>query len=77
MKCVALFAGIGGIEVGLKKSGIDAVQFCEIDPLAQRVLKKHFPDVSRVDDVQKLDVIPKCDIFQRYLHNVGHTRITE
>ena len=63
MKCVALFAGIGGIEVGLKKSGIDAVQFCEIDPLAQRVLKKHFPDVSIVDDVQKLDVIPKCDIL--------------
>lgn len=63
MKCVALFAGIGGIEVGLKKSGIESIQFCEIDPLAQRVLKKHFPEVPIMDDVQKLKVIPKCDIL--------------
>ena len=63
MKCVALFAGIGGIEVGLQKSGIQSIQFCEIDPLAQRVLKKHFPEVPVAADVQKLDFIPKCDIL--------------
>lgn len=63
MKCVALFAGIGGIEVGLMKSEIDAVQFCEIDPLAQRVLKKHFPGAAVVDDVQQIEAIPDCDVL--------------
>lgn len=63
MRCVALFAGIGGIEVGLQKSDIRAVQFCEIDSLAQRVLNKHFRDVEIVGDVQKLENIQPCDIL--------------
>ena len=42
MKCAALFAGIGGIEVGLEKSGIETVFMCEIDPAAQRVPKNDF-----------------------------------
>lgn len=63
MKCVALFAGIGGIEVGLKKSGIESIQFCEIDPLAQRVLKKHFPDAELIGDVRQIDAMSGCDIL--------------
>lgn len=36
---VGLFAGIGGIEIGLERAGHDCVQLCEIDPAASEVLR--------------------------------------
>lgn len=63
MKCVALFAGIGGIESGLEASGFETVFLCEIDPAAQRVLRKRFPNAHLVGDVQEIEVLPDCDIL--------------
>lgn len=62
MKAVSLFSGIGGIELGLAKSGITSEFFCEVDPLAQAVLRKGFPDAKIVDDIRLLRKLPKCDI---------------
>ena len=62
-KCVALFAGIGGIEVGLSVSDIETVMLCEIDPDAQRVLRKRFPNANLVGDVNKIKKLPDCDIL--------------
>lgn len=47
-----LFAGIGGIGLGLENTGEFEVAWqVEKDPYALRVLEKHWPDVPRHDDV--------------------------
>ena len=49
-----LFSGIGGFSLGLERAGMQTVAFCEIDPYAQRVLKKHWPHVPIYPDITKL-----------------------
>lgn len=58
---VGLFAGIGGLELGLESAGKEVSLLCEIDPFAQAVLKHRFPDVELVQDIKKLtaDSLPK------------------
>tara|TARA_Y100000310_G_scaffold36352_1_gene34240 strand:+ start:127 stop:1338 length:1212 start_codon:yes stop_codon:yes gene_type:complete len=58
LKTVALFAGIGGIEEGLRRSGHEAIQFCEVDPGARRVLAERFPGVDIVEDVRDYRELP-------------------
>ena len=51
-----LFTGIGGFALAAQwVGGIETVGFCEIDPWAQKVLKKNFPNVPIHDDVKTLD----------------------
>lgn len=47
-----LFAGIGGMALGLERAGMTPVGFVEIDPYCRRVLTKHWPDVPQHDDVR-------------------------
>ena len=54
MKVLDLFAGIGGFTVGMERAGLETVAFCEIDPYAQKVLRKNWPTVPIFDDVRKL-----------------------
>lgn len=42
---VGLFAGIGGLELGLAEHGWNTRLLCEVDPGAQAVLGSRFPDV--------------------------------
>ena len=62
---VGLFAGIGGVELGLSKAGWKSSLLCEIDPHARRVLSQNFniSESEIFDDVKKLKSIPKCDIL--------------
>ena len=54
MKVLDLFSGIGGFSLGLERAGMETVAFCEIDPYARKVLKKHWPDVPIFNDITKL-----------------------
>lgn len=56
---VSLFAGIGGFELAFKQVGIDTTLVCEIDSIAKHILQTNLPEVSLVNDVRELDVIPK------------------
>jgi DNA (cytosine-5)-methyltransferase 1 len=47
-----LFAGIGGFSLGFERAGMECKWQVEIDPYATAVLKKHWPDVRRHDDVR-------------------------
>lgn len=63
MKVVGLFAGIGGIEYGFHKSGVDTVLLSEIMPEARCVLASHFQKTIFNEDVTKMDVLPSCNIL--------------
>ena len=54
MKVLDLFSGIGGFALGLEAAGFETVAFCEIDPYAQKVLKKNWPGVPIYDDVRRI-----------------------
>src|SRR5215213_6746419 len=58
----ALFAGIGGIEVGLHCAGHETSLFCECLPAAHRVLRDRFEDSWLVDDVAQLEELPPVDL---------------
>jgi DNA (cytosine-5)-methyltransferase 1 len=48
----SLFAGIGGIDLGLERAGMRCSWQVEIDDYATRVLTKHWPDVPKYRDVR-------------------------
>ncbi len=53
------FAGIGGIELGLRRLGHHADVMCEIDDGACAVLEKRFPGVPVERDVRDLRALPR------------------
>lgn len=58
LRVAGLFAGVGGLELGLRRAGHEANLLCEIEPGAQAVLRHRFPDVPLVPDVCQLDAFP-------------------
>lgn len=53
---VELFAGIGGMSLGLLAAGIKFKKhyFSEVDPYAIKVHKKHFPEAIELGDITKI-----------------------
>jgi DNA (cytosine-5)-methyltransferase 1 len=62
LRVAALFAGIGGIERGLHRSGHRTELLCEIEPAAQAVLRTHFAGVDLVGDICALPELPVVDL---------------
>ena len=55
LKVLSLFAGIGGFDLGLERTGgFRTVASCEINPFARSILAKHWPGVPIYDDVRSL-----------------------
>ena len=63
LSVAGLFAGIGGIELGLDQSGHRTELLCEWDDAARRVLEHRFPDVPIAHDVAELEAIPRVDLL--------------
>jgi site-specific DNA-cytosine methylase len=66
---VSLFAGVGGFDLGFEKAGHTCVGQVEIDKNAQKILKKHWPEVPLHDDVKtavewakEIDLIGKVEV---------------
>ncbi len=58
LETAGLFAGIGGIELGLERSQHKPVLLCEIDEGARAVLEKNFHGVDLPSDVTTLAALP-------------------
>lgn len=59
MKVAALFAGIGGLELGLHEAGHHTVMTCEIWAPAISVLAARFAGVPNKPDVTRLKALPR------------------
>ncbi len=59
LAAVGLFAGIGGIELGLSRAGHETLLLCEFDRAASAVLEARFPGTKHASDVRDLRSLPK------------------
>lgn len=51
----SLFAGIGGMDLGLERAGMECRWQVEIDPFCRKVLAKHWPKVKRYEDIRTVN----------------------
>lgn len=58
LSTAGLFAGIGGIELGLSRAGHETLLLCEFDRVANEVLDARFPGLKRMIDVRDLRSLP-------------------
>jgi DNA (cytosine-5)-methyltransferase 1 len=49
-----LFSGIGGFALAARWNAMQTVGFCERQPYAQAVLRKHWPDVPIANDIHEM-----------------------
>ncbi len=61
----SFFAGIGGFDLGLARSGVEIAFHCEIDPFCRSVLKRHWPDTAEVRDIKRVEAkdLPDAEIW--------------
>lgn len=62
LRVAGLFAGIGGIELGLHQAGHETHLLNEIEPGAQAVLRERFPGIELHADVTTLAALPDVDL---------------
>ncbi len=55
MKVGSLFSGIGGLDLGLERAGMDVIWQSEIDPYACKILDKHWPTVPNLGNIKEID----------------------
>ncbi len=63
LRVSGLFAGIGGIELGLAAHGHRSQFLSDVDASARTVLKQKFPAASVVGDVREIDALPPTDLL--------------
>lgn len=62
LRVAGLFAGVGGIEVGLRRSHHRTELLCESNVSATRVLAARFPGCELVGDIAELEELPPVDL---------------
>lgn len=63
LRVAGLFAGIGGIELGLRRAGHATQLLCEVWEPARAVLTARFPEVALEGDVRELRGLPEVELL--------------
>lgn len=65
MKAASFFSGIGGIDLGFERAGVEIVFQSEINKFGRSVLQQHWPDVLLKGDINLVEPseIPEADIY--------------
>lgn len=65
LRVASFFSGIGGFDYAFEKAHCQVVFQCEKDAFCQRVLRKHWPDIPLVEDINKVNFngIPDAEIW--------------
>ena len=65
MRHASFFSGVGGLDLGFERAGIETVSVSEIDPYACAVLAERFPDAPNLGSITEVDAndIPEADIW--------------
>lgn len=65
LKINSFFAGIGGFDIAFEKAGFVSDYQCEIDPFCNSVLERHWPNVLRSEDINKVipEEIPVAEVW--------------
>ncbi len=65
MRHASFFSGVGGLDLGFERAGIETVSVSEIDPYANAVLAERFPDAPNLGSITEVDAndIPEADIW--------------
>lgn len=66
LKVASFFSGIGGIDLGLERAGMEVVFQCEILKFGQKILKRHWPNVRLEGDITQVkasDIPDDVDVF--------------
>ena len=50
----SFFSGVGGLDLGFERAGIETISLCENDPYASAVLARHWPNVYNHGDIVAL-----------------------
>ncbi len=50
----SVFSGIGGFDLGFERAGFDVTLQCEIESFCCSVLERHWPHVTRFEDIKEI-----------------------
>ena len=65
MRHASFFSGVGGLDLGFHRAGIETVSVSEIDPYACSVLAERFPGARNLGNIAEVNAndIPEADIW--------------
>lgn len=65
MKAASFFSGIGGIDLGFERAGVEIVFQSEINSFGRSILKQHWPNAELTGDINLINPgeVPEADIY--------------
>lgn len=64
MNVLSLFAGIGGLDLGLERAGMTVTAQVEVDEFCQKVLRKNFGSLPLCGDIQTFNSMLSAEGFR-------------